>query len=196
MVEAAPKLAGLMAHPDADIRLALVETAESLREGTTTEALIGALSDAERDVRLAAARALAALGYELAAPALKELVTSKEIRQADLTEKITIFESYGVLGGADAADVLNTLLNKKSFSANVGPRRSERRRHGPWVRLGFPVARRLSALLRGMWMPLSAPRCGRPFRELSSEPSREWSREWSRECSRESKRESRRESRR
>ena len=74
---------------------------------------------------------------------MKELVTGKEIRQADLTEKITIFESYGVLGGADAADVLNTLLNKKSFfSANVSPRRSERRRHGPWVRLGFPVARR------------------------------------------------------
>ena len=121
MAETAPKLAGLMAHPDADVRLALVETAELLREGTTTEALIGALSDAERDVRLAAARALAALGYEQAAPVLKELVTSKEIRQADLTEKITIFESYGVLGGADAADVLNTLLNKKSFFGQREP---------------------------------------------------------------------------
>jgi len=121
MAEAAPKLAGLMAHPDADVRLALVETAELLREGTTTEALIGALTDAERDVRLAAARALAALGHEQAAPALKELVTGKEIRQADLTEKITIFESYGVLGGADAADVLNTLLNKKSFFGQREP---------------------------------------------------------------------------
>ena len=115
MAEAAPKLAGLMAHPDAEVRLALVETAELLREDTTTGALIGALSDAERDIRLAAARALAALGHEQAAPALKELVTSKEIRRADLTEKITIFESYGVLGGTDAADVLNTLLNKKTF---------------------------------------------------------------------------------
>ena len=101
MAEAAPKLVGLMAHPDADIRLALVETAELLKEDTTTEALIGALSDAERDIRLAAARTLATLGHEQAAPVLKELVTSKEIRQADLTEKITIFESYGVLGGAD-----------------------------------------------------------------------------------------------
>ena len=121
MAEAAPKLAGLMAHPDADVRFALVETAELLREDTTTGALIGALSDAERDVRLAAARALAALGHEQAAPALKELVTSKEIRQADLTEKITIFESYGVLGGTDAADVLNTLLNKKTFFGQREP---------------------------------------------------------------------------
>ena len=121
MAEAAPKLVGLMAHPDADVRLALVETAELLREDTTTEALIGALADAERDVRLAAARALATLGHEQAAPVLKVLVTSKEIRQADLTEKITIFESYGVLGGADAADVLNTLLNKKSFFGQREP---------------------------------------------------------------------------
>ena len=121
MAEAAPKLAGLMAHPDADVRLALVETAEALREDATTEALIDALADAERDVRLAAARALATLGHEKAAPALKELVTGKEIRQADLTEKITIFESYGVLGGADAADVLNTLLNKKSFFGQREP---------------------------------------------------------------------------
>jgi len=121
MAEAAPKLAGLMAHADADVRLALVETAEALKEDTTTEALIGALADAERDVRLAAARALATLGHEKAAPALKELVTGKEIRRADLTEKITIFESYGVLGGADAADVLNTLLNKKSFFGQREP---------------------------------------------------------------------------
>ena len=121
MAEAAPKLAGLMAHPDAAVRLALVESAELLREDTTTEALIGALSDAERDVRLAAARALATLGHEPAAPALKELVTGKEIREADLTEKIAIFESYGLLGGADAADVLNTLLNKKSFFGQREP---------------------------------------------------------------------------
>ena len=121
MAEAAPKLAGLMAHPDADVRLALVETAELLKEDTTTEALIGALSDAERDIRLAAARTLATLGHEQAAPALKKLVTGKEIREADLTEKIAIFESYGLLGGADAADVLNTLLNKKSFFGQREP---------------------------------------------------------------------------
>ena len=110
-----------MVDPDADVRLALVEAAELLREGTTTETLIGALSDAERDVRVAAARALVTLGHGGAAPALKELVTGKEIRQADLTEKIAIFESYGVLGGAEATAVLNGLLNKKGLFGKRAP---------------------------------------------------------------------------
>ena len=121
MAEAAPKLAGLRVHPDADVRLALVETAQLLRDVSTTDTLIGALSDADRDVRVAAARALVTLGMETAAPALEALVTGKEIRQADLTEKIAIFESYGLLGGAGAADVLKELLNKKSFFGRREP---------------------------------------------------------------------------
>ena len=121
MAEAAPSLAGLISHPDTDVRLALVETAELLRDVTTTDMLIDALSDAEPDVRVAAARALATLRVETAAPALEALVTGKEIRQADLTEKIAIFESYGLLGGAGAAEVLNELLNKKSFLGRREP---------------------------------------------------------------------------
>ena len=38
------------------------------------------------------------------APAFKAVVTGKEIRQADLTEKIAVFESYGVVGGAGAVE--------------------------------------------------------------------------------------------
>ena len=121
IAEAAHKLAGLMLHSDAGVRLALVEAAQLLGDVTTTDTLIGALSDAERDVRVAAARALATLGIETAAPALEALVTGKEIRQADLTEKIAIFESYGLLGGAGAADVLKELLNKKSFLGRREP---------------------------------------------------------------------------
>ena len=120
MAEAAPSLVGLLAHPDTDVRLALVETAELLRE-VTTDTLIDALSDAEPDVRVAAARALATLRVETAAPALEALVTGKEIRQADVTEKIAIFESYGSLGGAGAAEVLTELLNKKSFLGRREP---------------------------------------------------------------------------
>ena len=121
IADAAPKLAGLMMHHDSDVRLALVETAQVLGEGDTTETLVGALSDAERDVRVAAARALVTVKHDGAVPALKELVIGKEIRQADLTEKIAIFESYGRLGGADAADVLSTLLNKKGFLGRREP---------------------------------------------------------------------------
>ncbi len=121
MAEAAPSLVGLISHPNTDVRLALVETAELLRDVTTTDTLIDALSDAEPDVRVAAARALATLRVETAAPALEALVTGKKIRQADLTEKIAIFESYALLGGAGAAEVLNELLNKKNFLGRREP---------------------------------------------------------------------------
>ncbi len=121
MAEAAPRLASLMVHSAADVRLALVETAQLLREDVTTETLIGALTDAERDVRLAAARGLATLRHEKAAPVLKALVTGKDVRQTDLTEKIAIFESYGMLGGTDATGVLNELLNKKTFFGQREP---------------------------------------------------------------------------
>ena len=110
-----------MAHPDTAVRLALVGAAQSLGEVSTTDMLVGALSDEESDVHVAAAEALATLGHEAAAPALKELVTGKEIRQADLTEKIALFESYGVLGGAGAAEVLSELLNKKGFFGRREP---------------------------------------------------------------------------
>ena len=121
MAEAAPKLTGLMVHSDAGVRLAVVEATQLLGDVTTTDTLIGALSDTERDIRVAAAQALATLRIEAAAPALEALVTGKEIRQADLTEKIAIFESYGLIGGAGAVDVLKELLNKKSFLGRREP---------------------------------------------------------------------------
>ena len=121
IAEASPKLAGLMNHPDAGVRLALIETIQLLADVTTPDTLIGALADDDRDVRVAAAGALAELGVETAASALEALVTGKEIRQADLTEKIAIFESYGVLGGSRATDVLNEILNKKGFLGRREP---------------------------------------------------------------------------
>ena len=121
LADAAPKLVGLMVHPDAAVRLALVETAQVLREVTITDTLIRALSDSESEVRVAAAGALATLGHESATPALKALVTGKEIRQADLNEKIAVFESYGVLGGSGAVDALSEILNKKGFLGRREP---------------------------------------------------------------------------
>jgi HEAT repeat protein len=113
--EAAPKIAALMAHADTAVRIAVTEAAQQLGETTTTNTLVGALSDTDRDVRVASARALAVLEYERAGPILEELVTSKEIRLADLTEKIAIFESYGGLGGHSASTILGGLLNGKRF---------------------------------------------------------------------------------
>ena len=158
---AAPKLVGLMMHPDAVVRLALVEAAQVLRDQPLTDTLITALSDSEQDVRVAAARALVALAHESAAPALEALVTGKEIREADLTEKIAIFESYGVLGGGRQSVLWVSSSTRRVFSVGVSPLRSEPRPPGPWGGLGFRVRKRLCGPPRRTGMSSSAPRCGR-----------------------------------
>ncbi len=121
LTEAAPKLAGLMSHPYSAVRLAGVEAARTLGASGAASGLVTALGDEDSDVRMGAARALAGMQYTNAASALKALVTGKEIRNADLSEKIAIFESYGMLGGADAVDVLDQLLNKKGLLSRKEP---------------------------------------------------------------------------
>ncbi len=121
MADVAPMLAGMMAHSDVGVRLALIDAAEQLGEEATTEMLLRALSDEEPDVRTNGAQALATLGHEGAASALRELVIGKEIRHAELSEKIAFFESYGVLGGEGAVEVLGELLNKKGFLGRREP---------------------------------------------------------------------------
>jgi len=121
MTDAAVQVSGLLMHSEVAVRIAVVESARLLKEDVLTDTVVGALSDDESDVRVASARALVTLGYEAAGPVLEASVTGKEIRQADLTEKIVIFESFGVLGGSGAVDVLSDLLNKKGFLGRREP---------------------------------------------------------------------------
>ena len=115
ITEAGPSLAGLMTHPDRDVRLAAVEAATTLRASTAAGALERVLGDPDREVRIAAARALGALRYRPAARAFRDVVTGKDIRGADLTEKIAFFESYGELGDEGAVELLDRLLNGRGF---------------------------------------------------------------------------------
>jgi HEAT repeats len=119
--EAGPKLAGLMHHPDPRVRLAAIEAAVSLKAEAAASGLDAALQDPDRAIRIEAARAMGALSYRAGAAALKEVVVGRDIRLADLTEKIAFFESYGRVGGNQAFDVLEKLLNGKSFLGRKEP---------------------------------------------------------------------------
>ena len=113
--EAAATLASLMTHPGADVRLAAVEAAVELRASTAASALQVLLTDPEREVRIAAARGLGRLRYRPAAPGFRDVVTGKEIRAADISEKIAFFEGYGELAGDAAHELMDKLLNGKGF---------------------------------------------------------------------------------
>ncbi len=120
--EAGAAVARLVDHSSTEVRLAAVEASVTLKASTAASALEGALADPEREVRIAAARGLGELEYKPAAPRLKERVQARSIRQADISEKIALFEAYGAVGGDDAVEVLGRLLTKKGL---LGRRENE-----------------------------------------------------------------------
>jgi hypothetical protein len=119
--EAGPALAGLLAHPSHEVRMAAVEAAVSLKASTAAGALQHTLEDPEREVRIAAARALGALRYRPAAKRLEGIVSGKDIRAADVSEKVAFFEAYGLVADAGAIAVLDKLLNGKGFLGRREP---------------------------------------------------------------------------
>lgn len=121
ITEAGPALAGLLAHADASVRLAAVEAAVSLKASTAAGALQQTLDDPEREVRIAAARALGALKYAPASRRLADILGGREIRSADITEKVAFFEAYGMVAGDSAVDMLDKLLNGKGFLGKREP---------------------------------------------------------------------------
>lgn len=121
IAEAGPSLAHLLAHPDPEVRLAAVDAAVSLRASTAAGALQSTLDDPDRDVRVAAARALGELAYGPASARLERIVSGKEIREADISEKIAVFEAYGRVAAEQAVPLLDKLLNGKGFLGKREP---------------------------------------------------------------------------
>jgi HEAT repeat protein len=119
--EAGPSLANLLTHADAKVRLAAVEAAVALKASTAAGALEAALGDPEREVRIAAARALGVLRYRPAAQTLATIVKGREIRSADITEKVAVFQAYGMVAEADGLTLLDGLLNSKGFLGKREP---------------------------------------------------------------------------
>jgi HEAT repeat protein len=95
--------------------MAAVEAAVDLKASTAVGALQDALEDPDRDVRIAAARGLGALRYRPSAPFFREIIESKRIRQADISEQIAVFESFGLLQDPEGVAILDMLLNGRGF---------------------------------------------------------------------------------
>jgi hypothetical protein len=121
IAEAGPALAGLLAHEDATVRLAAIEAASDLKASTAAGALLHTLDDPEREVRIAAAKALGVLRYGPAAKQLQEIAESREIREADISEKVAVFEALALVAEDQAVPMLDKLLNGKGFLGKREP---------------------------------------------------------------------------
>lgn len=112
---ASAPLAKVMGGPDAQLRLAAVQALGEIGSPTALQGLEKAVDDPDRDVRIATVRALAARAHRTALPRIEAVVKAKAIRDADLTEKMAVFEAYGTLCGDAGVPVLADMLNGKGF---------------------------------------------------------------------------------
>jgi HEAT repeat protein len=113
--DSASRVASLLSHEVPEVRLAAIRAATDLKMPAAMGALLDALSDPEREIRIAAAKALGELRYRPAAEYFRGVIKSKDLRQADLTEQIAFFESYGMVRDPDGVKLLDGLLNGRGF---------------------------------------------------------------------------------
>lgn len=107
-------LGKVLGEPYRDLRLAAVAALVEIGSPGALQALERALDDLDRDVRLAAVRAIGAKGHKNALARMEAAIKAKQVRDADLTERMAYFETFGALCGEAGIPYLDGLLNGKS----------------------------------------------------------------------------------
>jgi len=108
-------LTKVLADGDLPLRVAAVQALGEIGSPGALQSLERALDDSERDVRVAAVRALSARSYRPMLAKLDAMVKGKALRDANLTEKMAVFEAYGALCGDEGVAALDAMLNGKSL---------------------------------------------------------------------------------
>jgi hypothetical protein len=107
-------LGKLLGDPDVKRRTIVTQALASIGSAGAMQALEKTLGDSDRDIRINAMRALALHNHRAAAPRFQAMLKSKEIRDADITEKTAVFEGFGALSGDSGVPELDAVLNAKA----------------------------------------------------------------------------------
>jgi HEAT repeat protein len=105
----------VLENGDAGLRGAAVQALADIGSPSALQVLEKTVDDRDRDVRVATVRALQAHAYRPALARLEGIVKGRTIRDADLTEKMAVFEAYGSLCGQAGVVALDAMLNGKSM---------------------------------------------------------------------------------
>jgi hypothetical protein len=108
-------LAKLTTDPDVQMRLAAVQALGEIASPGALQFLERTIEDAHRDVRVATARAIAARVHRPALAKIEAAIKGKLTRDADLTEKMAMFEAYGTLCGDGGVTLLDGMLNSRGL---------------------------------------------------------------------------------
>lgn len=112
---AVQSLSRVLDGSDVELRQIAVHALTEIGSAGALQALERGVEDSDREVRISTVRALTVRGYRLVLPRVERVVKGKQIREADLTEKMAFFEAYGALGGAGGIEYLDSVLNGKTF---------------------------------------------------------------------------------
>lgn len=106
-------LGKVLNEPFRDLRIAAVTALVDIGTAGAMQALEKAIDDTDRDVRIATIKALTMRAHKPALPRVTQAVKSKEIRDADRTERLALFELFGLLCGDGGVAYLDEILNPK-----------------------------------------------------------------------------------
>lgn len=112
---AVPGLARLLRGPDAKLRAEAVTTLSDIGTPSAMQSLERALDDADREVRVAVYRAIGTRKHVGALPRLQDAIRRKDIRAADLGEKMALFEAFGGMCGDAGVPELDGILNARGL---------------------------------------------------------------------------------
>jgi hypothetical protein len=121
---AVPALAEVLASgAELSLRSAAVTALTDIATPGALSALEPALTDEDRDIRIATFRALAARAHRPALSKVEAIVGGKGAKDADRTERIALFELYGSICGDRGVPMLDGILNAKGglFSRKEDP---------------------------------------------------------------------------
>lgn len=133
ITEASGALARILDQGSLELKKAVLDTAPAIPSSALAGALQRLLRDKDRELRVGAARVLGKSRYAPAGQELRRIIDEKEFRQADVTEKVAFFESYGLLAGESAVPFLDKILNGRGF---LGKREPAELRAGAALGLG------------------------------------------------------------
>ncbi len=115
LTETTGAIAILLKRSDAAVRVAAVDALGSMMSLLSGDALIQALDDSVRDVRVGAARSLALLKYGPGADELERHIRDSSLWKGDLSEQRAFFEAFGQAAGIGAIRLLARILNGRRF---------------------------------------------------------------------------------
>jgi len=118
---AAQALGRMLERPEPAVRLAAIAALQHTRSVAAAGTLHSVLEDPDREVRMAAARALGALRHAGSRAPLEALIQSRQVREADISERIAFFEAYGCVAGREGVEVLVKILNGRTWLGRREP---------------------------------------------------------------------------